>query len=66
MNISVYEIEFYEKSNGECDVWKFLEGLRMELATNKDARIQYKQVTFYIELLQQNGYTLLENIMKRI
>ena len=62
----MYEIEFYEKANGECDVWEFLESLRMKLATNKDARIQYKQVTFYIELLQQNGSTLSENIMKMI
>ena len=38
----MYEIEFYEKANGECDVWEFLEGLRMKLTTNKDARIQYK------------------------
>lgn len=62
----MYEIEFYEKANGECDVWEFLENLRMKLSTNKDARIQYKQITFYIELLQQNGSTLSENIMKYI
>lgn len=62
----MYEIEFYEKPNGECDVWDFLESLRMKIGTNKDARIQYKQVTFYIELLQQNGLTLSENIMKHI
>lgn len=62
----MYEIEFYEKTNGECDVWDFLENLRIKVATNKDARIQYKQVTFYIELLKQNGSTLSENIMKHI
>ena len=62
----MYEIEFYEKTNGECNVWDFLENLRMKVATNKDARIQYKQVTFYIELLKQNGSTLSENIMKHI
>ena len=62
----MYEIEFYEKTNGECNVWDFLENLRMKAATNKDARIQYKQVTFYIELLKQNGSTLSENIMKHI
>lgn len=54
----MYEIEFYEKTNGECNVWDFLENLRIKVATNKDARIQYKQVTFYIELLKQNGSTL--------
>jgi len=25
------------------------------MATNKDARIQFKQATYYIELLEQNG-----------
>lgn len=62
----MYEIEFYEKTNGECNVWDFLENLRIKSETNKDARIQYKQVTFYIELLRQNGSTLSENIMKHI
>ena len=38
----------------------------MKGAANKVARIQYKQVTFYIELLKQNGSTLSENIMKHI
>ena len=38
----MYSIEFYEKENGESDVWDFLEELREKAATNKDARIQYQ------------------------
>lgn len=38
----MYSIEFYEKENGESDVWDFLEELREKAATNKDARIQYR------------------------
>ncbi len=39
----MYNIEFYEDSNGRSELWEFLESLRVKAATNKDARIQYKQ-----------------------
>ena len=59
-------VEFYETQDGECQVWDFLEGLRIKAATNKDARIQHKQASLYIELLQQNGTHLNENITKHL
>lgn len=62
----MYDIEFYEKENGESDVVNFLEELREASHTNKDARIQYKQVTLYIQLLQNNGTRMPENITKHI
>ena len=61
-----YKIIFYEKSNGKSDVWDFLENLRKKSLSNKDARIQYKQITLYIELLHNNGTRLPENITKHI
>ena len=39
----MYNIEFYEDSNGRSELGEFLESLRVKAATNKDARIQYKQ-----------------------
>ena len=62
----MYTLEFYETQDGECQVWDFLEGLRIKAATNKDARIQHKQASLYIELLQQNGTHLNENITKHL
>lgn len=62
----MYTIEFYEKENGESDVWDFLEELRTKAPTNKDARIQFKQISFYIDLLAQNGTNLSENITKHL
>ena len=53
----MYEIEFYETEDGKCPIWDFLEALRLKAPTNKDARIQHKQASLYIELLQQNGTT---------
>ena len=61
-----YTIEFYEKSNGKSEIWDFLEKLRLKSKSNKDARIQYKQMILYIHLLQDNGTILSENVTKHI
>ena len=62
----MYTVEFYETRDGQCPVWEFLENLRIKSASNKDARIQHKQVSLYIELLQQNGTRLNDNITKHL
>ena len=62
----MYIVEFYEKNNGESEIWNFLEELRSKAATNKDARIQFNQISLYIELLQNSGKKLPENITKHI
>ena len=61
-----YTIEFYERENGESDVWSFLESLRLKSSTSKDARIQYKQLALYIQLLQDNGTRLPDTVTKHI
>lgn len=62
----MYTIEFYETASGESELWNFLESLRIKSASSKDCRIQYKQIIFYIELLQKNGTRLSENITKHL
>lgn len=62
----MYAVEFYETRDGQCPVWEFLENLRIKSASNKDARIQHKQASLYIELLQQNGTRLNDNITKHL
>ena len=62
----MYTIEFYENSHGGADVWDFLEELRLKSATSKDARIQYNQMLFYIDLLSKNGTRMSEKITKNI
>ena len=61
-----YNIIFYERENGKSEIWDFLEMLRKKSNSNKDARIQYKQIALYIELLQNNGTMLPDNITKHI
>lgn len=61
-----YHILFYENAKGQSEIWTFLENLRRKSATNKDARIQYKQALLSIELLQNNGTMLPDSITKHI
>lgn len=62
----MYNIEFYEDSDGRSELWEFLESLRVKTITNKDARIQYSQISLYIQLLEDNGTRLNENITKHL
>lgn len=62
----MYIIEFYEDENGKSELWDFLEFLRVKAIKSKDARIQYKQISLYIQLLQENGTNLPQNITKHI
>lgn len=62
----MYTVEFYEDADGKSELWDFLEELREKAANNKDARIQHKQISLYIQLLQDNGTRLNENITKHI
>lgn len=64
--ISMYKIEFFENEKGISEIWNFFEKLRIKSKTNKDARIQFKQLALYIELLEKNGTNLPENITKHI
>lgn len=48
----MYTIEFYQKANGNSEIFDYLESLRLQSKTNKDKRIQFKQVSLYIQLLQ--------------
>ena len=62
----MYKIEFYENQHGESEVWDFLEALRVKSKSSKDARIQYNQILFYIDLLAKNGTNLPVNITKHL
>ncbi len=62
----MFNIEFYSDENGKSDVWDFLEELRRQASSSKDARIQFKQLSLYIDLLANNGTMLPNNITKHI
>ena len=62
----MFNIEFYEKANGESELWDFLEALRQKAPTDKNSRIQYKQISLHIQLLQDNGTRLPKDITKHL
>lgn len=45
----MYNIDFYRTENGDCDIEEFLDDLQKRAQTNKNARIQHKQVAQYIQ-----------------
>lgn len=60
----MYNIDFYQTLSGHSDVFEFLEDLRTKAHSSKDSRIQYKQVTRYIQLLEDNGTNLPTDVVK--
>ena len=62
----MYEIELYETADGFSDVREFIHELRRKSATSKEARIQYKQIVRYIDLLEANGFDLPVEVAKRL
>jgi phage-related protein len=62
----MFNIEFYRTEDGDCDIECFLDDLQKRASTNKDARIQHKQVAQYIQLLEDYGTRLGDNITKHL
>ena len=60
----MYEILMYEDQNGKSEINDYLVDLAKKAVTNKDARIQFKQITLYIELLKNHGNRISSNITK--
>lgn len=60
------EIKFFEHSDGNSELWNFLEELRIKSFKSKDCHIQYKQIVYYIELLRINGTNLPNTIVRRL
>ena len=47
----MFKIDFYRTAQGFSDIEAFLDDLEKRAVTNKDARIQHKQVAQYIQFL---------------
>lgn len=62
----MYQVVFYEDANGHSELWDYLDELLHKSSNSKDARIQHKQIAYYIELLMKNGTRLPATITKNI
>jgi len=52
--------------DGNSEILDFMNNLQAKIQTSKDARIQYQQITQYIQLLCDHGTRLGENIVKHL
>ena len=62
----MYIVEFYSNADGDSELLQFMEELRERSKTSKDARIQYRQIILYIQLLEDHGSSLPDNISKHL
>ena len=62
----MFNIDFYRTADGFSEVEAFLNKLQKKATTDKDARIQHKQVAQYIQLLADYGTRLGENVTKHL
>lgn len=60
----MFDVVFYEDESGYSELYEQLQELVKYSESNKDARIQLKQITFHIELLKNQGTKLPNNITK--
>ena len=60
------EIIFYEDKNGYSELFEELIKLSVDAEHSKDARIQYNQILFCIEMLKKQGVNLPSNITKHL
>lgn len=62
----MYVIKFYEDEKGYSELYESIYKLANEADHNKNSRIQFQQITLYIELLKIHGTRLSTNITKHI
>ena len=54
----MFEIVFYESSDGKSELKSFIEQLSKRSKTVKDARIAFTKIVAYLNLLQEKGTTV--------
>ena len=60
----MYEVIFYEDKNGQSELQSQFDILYQKSISNKDARIQYREIIFCIELLSRCGAHLPNGLSK--
>lgn len=62
----MYDIIFYEDEHKNSPVYKLIESLEQESKTNKDAKIQLKQITLQLDVLEALGTRCSSKYVKHI
>ena len=62
----MYNIVFYRSADGYSEIEDFLMTLQKKATTGKDSRIQLKQISQYIQFLEDYGTRLGEKVTKHL
>lgn len=62
----MYKITFFEHADGTSPLWDFMEELREKTAKSKTARIEFNQISFFIDLLARNGTRMASGYTKHL
>ncbi|MBR6289136.1 MAG: type II toxin-antitoxin system RelE/ParE family toxin [Acholeplasmatales bacterium] len=62
----MYNVVFYEDRKGYSELYDEVKKLATKSNNDKNARIQFKQITLYIELLRLHGTNMSTNITKHL
>ena len=62
----MFKVVLYEDRNGHSEIKHQISSLKEKSKTNKDARIQFRQIVLCIKLLEKNGFNLPINFLKHV
>ena len=62
----MFEVVYYEDKPGVSSLYNQIVELAEKANTNKNARIQYNQISYLIKLLKIDGTKMISNYTKRI
>ena len=62
----MFEIVFYESASGRSQIDDFIKDLDQRAETDKTAKMELKQILFYLDLLAQGGKIIGTNYAKQL
>ena len=62
----MYKIIFYKDKNGYSSVLEHIETLKGKRFTSKDAKIKFKKISSYLDMLSENGLEIGKPYIKHL
>lgn len=62
----MYKIIFYKDKNGYSSVLEHIETLKEKRFTSKDAKIKFKKISSYLDMLSENGLEIGKPYIKHL
>ena len=62
----MYKIIFYKDKNGYSNVLEHIETLKEKRFTSKDAKVKFKKISSYLDMLSENGLEIGKSYIKHL